>query len=138
MATPKTFLYGNASQQFATAAWNWTTLTVWGLLVNGNYVPSVNGNVNVSDIPASAIIARVGPMTSKVSTNGVCSGVLPTFNALLSSVPAVAIILYVKGGTDATSPLIYYSADGFGFPFTPAGFNYAVANDMAQGGWFQV
>lgn len=133
-----TFLYGSASQNFATGVWNWPTLAVWGLLVDVTYVPRINHDVNVSDIPPSAIIARIGPMTSKTSIEGVCAGVLPNFAALLSAQSAVAVVLYVIAGSDAASSLIYYSADGAGFPFTPQGFDYAVAQDLSQGGWFQV
>lgn len=133
-----TFLYGSASQQFASKQWDWAALTVWGALVSSLYVPRINVDVNVSDIPAAAIIARVGPMTSQGEVLGYCAGVLPNYVALLSAIDAVAIVLYVKGISDAASPLIYYSADGAGFPFTPQGFDYAVAQDLVQGGWFQV
>ena len=137
-----TFLYGNASQNFASGAWDWTDLQVSGLLVNAVYVPMINTDTYVSDIPVGAILARSNAlgayMNSQGILNGICYGELPTFEALLTAVPAVAIVLYVDTGDDTTSELIYYSADGVGFPFTPQGFNYAVVNDQTAYGWFQV
>lgn len=133
-----TFLYGNASQQFALAAFNWPTLTVWALLVDKTYVPSANKDSHVSDILASSIIARQGPMTSMAASNGLCSGNIPQFNSLLDSRTAVAVVLYVNTGVDSTSQLLYYSSDGLGFPFLPQGFNYLVSADLSAGGWFQV
>ena len=133
-----TFKYGNASQQFGTGAWNWTTLSIKALLLSAAYVPQPNVDVHVSDIPVGAILARSsGPMTGLAMTNGLATGVIPTFNALLLTQPVVAVALYKDTGVDSTSSLIYYSSDGIGFPFTPLGFNYAVAEDSFYGGWFQ-
>lgn len=133
-----TLLYGNASQQFAVGAWNWPALTVWALLVDKTYVPSINKDLYVSDIPATSIIARQGPLTSLVSSAGVCSGNIPQFASLLDPRTAVGVVLYVNTGVDSTSSLIYYSSDGLAFPFLPQGFNYIVSEDLAAGGWFQV
>lgn len=133
-----TFLYGNASQQFATGAWDWLTLTVWAALVDHTYVPNANKDLHVSDIPSTSIIAREGPLTSLTSSNGLVGGNVPQFSSLLSPQIAAAVVLYVSTGTDSTSQLIYYSSDGDGFPLTLAGFNYVVSADLAAGGWFQV
>jgi hypothetical protein len=138
----QTFLYGNASQQFATKQWNWPALQVSALLVSAGYVPRINSDVHVSDIPSAAILARSNAqstyMGSMASVNGVCSGILPVFDGFLNVTPVAAIVLYVDTGVDSTSQLIYYSNAGAGFPFTGQGFNYAVVNDQAYGGWFQV
>jgi hypothetical protein len=133
-----TFLYGVTSQQAEATGLNWPGATVWGLLVTAAYVPQINVDQHVSDIPAAAIIARVGPMTSMASANGICSGILPQFFALLSTVNAAAIVLYFNTSVDTTSQLIYYSSDGVGFPLPLQGFNYAVAYDQSFSGWFQV
>lgn len=135
-----TFLYAVSSQSFAEATLGaWPTLSpVWGLLVTSAYIPNPITDQTVSNIPAAAIIARAGPMTSQAAVNGVCSGILPQFNSLISSVPAAAIVLYYNTGSDASSQLIYYSSDGVGFPLALQGFNYAVAYDQQLGGWFQV
>ncbi|HEY5211794.1 MAG TPA: hypothetical protein VIJ38_02100 [Acidobacteriaceae bacterium] len=137
-----TFLYGNASQQFATKVWNWPLLRVSGLLVDATYAPRINVDKYVSDIPAGAVIARSNAlgayMASQFSVNGVCSGLLPQFDAVLWPTPAVALVLYVDTGVDGTSSLIYYSADGVGFPLVVDGFNYYIAPNLVYGGWFQV
>lgn len=138
-----TFLYGNASQNFGTGAWDWPSLAIGALLVSGVYVPRPNTDTYVSDIPPSSLVARSdqndggGDMTSMSMTNGVAYGLIPQFDALISTVPVVALVLFVDTGTDSTSSLIYYSSDGAGFPFTPQGFNYYIAPDSGLGGWFQ-
>lgn len=130
-----TFLYGVTSEAFAEGTLGaWETLSVYGALVNSLYTPKANTDQLLSDIPAAAVIATAGPMTSMASVNGICAGILPQFNSLLSAVPAAAIVLY----NHTTSQLIYYSSDGIGFPLLLQGFNYAVAFDQQLGGWFQV
>lgn len=133
-----TFKYGNALQQFGTGQFNWPAMTVKALLLSAAYVPRPNTDIYVSDIPASAIIVRSASMISLSMVFGLAKGIIPTFNAFLSVVPVAAVALYADTGVDSTSQLLYYSSDGVGFPFTPQGFNYAVAQDLAQGGWFQV
>lgn len=131
------FKYDSASQKFATAQLNWPLLTVGGLLVSGDYLPSLAHSF-VSDIPAGAIIARTGDLTSLAAAKGICAGIVPQVDSLLAGVPVVAFVLYVDTGTDTTSQLLYYSSDGAGFPFNAQGFNYAVAYDQSAGGFFQV
>jgi hypothetical protein len=133
-----TFLYGKTSESFAEAQLVWESLVVWGLLVDHTYTPQVNADKFVSNIPASSIIARIGPMTSQATANGVCSGLLPTFNSLINPLPAAAVVLYINTNVDTTSQLLYYSSDGIGFPLPLQGFNYAIAFDQTLGGWFQV
>ena len=134
-----TFLYGATSESLAESTLGaWESLVVWGMLVNASYVPRINSDKHVSDIPAAAILARFGPMTNQATVNGVCSGVLPQVDSLISSTPAAAIVLYVNSGLDSTSQLLYYSSNGIGFPLLLQGFNYAIAYDQQYGGWFQV
>lgn len=143
-AAVQTFLYGNASQQFGTAQWNWPALSVGALLVSGAYVPQINVDTYVSSIPPTAILARsdqghgAGDLTNLAMTFGIAQGILPPFLALLTTVPVVAVVLFVDTGDDTTSQLIYYSSSGAGFPFTPEGFNYAIVPAGILGGWFQV
>jgi len=135
----QTFKYGNACQQFGTAQWNWTALAVNAMLVNALYTPNINGDVHVSDIPAAAILIRDIALTNLGMANGIASGIIPTFNSFLSPTPVAAVVLYVRvNGNDAASQLIYYSSSGIGFPFLAQGFNYAVVQDLTNGGWFQV
>jgi hypothetical protein len=123
--TTLTFLYGNASQQFATKQWTWIALRVSALLVDSTYIPLINKDKNVSDIPAGAIAARSNVlgsyMEAQTSVNGLCYGLLPQFDGVTWPNPIIGIILYVDTGVDSTSELIYYSSAGAGFPFTAVG-----------------
>jgi len=140
--TTLTFLYGNASQQFATKQWTWIALRVSALLVDSTYIPLINKDKNVSDIPAGSIAARSNAlgayMTAQTSIYGICNGILPTFDGVSWPNPITAIVLYVDTGIDSTSQLIYYSSAGVGFPLIVDGFNYYIAPNLTYGGWFQV
>lgn len=136
MAAANTFLYNNARHLFATAQINWATSTVRALLVNAAYAPQPADKF-LSVIPSGSIMQNV-LMTSLTEVNGLCAGVIPQFDAFTSSAQVVALVLYIDTGDPTSSPLIYYSADGFGFPFQPLGFNYFVGFDQSAGGFFQV
>lgn len=131
------FVYNSAREKFATKQLNWLTETVKAALVGAAYGPLPTHEF-VSDI-GSGIIIRSEELTNKeVRTGGICAGEIPEFEALLSVQVAVGVVLYVDTGDDTTSTLLYYSSGGVGFPFTPAGFTYAVLFDQANGGFFQV
>lgn len=132
-----TFKYNHAASDFATGALNWLTCSPNLMLVDAGYVPNPTHQY-VSSIPGTAIAVRDLALTSVAQTNGICAGNCPTANALAWPNQIVGIILYEKTGSDATSRLIYYSSDGAGFPFSPNGFNWAVAFDQSNTGWFQV
>lgn len=136
-ASPSTtFLYNSARAKFSTAQIDWPIETVKCVLLNGAYAPSVQDNF-LSDVPNGAIMAT-RTMTGLGQTNGICFGVIPEFDAFLSPSQCIAMLLYIDSGDPTTSQLVYYSADGFGFPFIPQGFNYAVSFDQTAGGYFQV
>lgn len=133
-----TFKYDTAAVAFGTGQINWLTNNIGALLLAANYVPSKALDQFVSQIPPSAIIARSAQMTSPAIVGGVCRGLIPQFSSLLSTTPVTAFALYQNSGADNTSQLIYYSDQGFGFPFLPQGLNYYVAYDQTNGGWFQL
>ena len=130
------FVYNNARAAFATGALNWTTAAINAALVNSSYGPLPTDRY-LSSIPPGAMVARDAPLTGLAQTNGVCYGLIPTFNELINASPVVALVLYVKGTLDSNSLLVYYSSGGLGFPFTPTGNNYSVTYDSANGGFFQ-
>ena len=138
MSTLATFKYNLAANLFATAQIDWATVgtTAHCALLNDQYSPSMNDQY-LSEIPAGAIVADQAFTSTGVTANGVCYGAIPTFNALISSAPVAGMLIYISTGVSTTSPLIYYSSNGIGFPFTPQGFNYAVAYDALSGGFFQ-
>jgi len=135
---PTDFLYNNARYLFATAGLDWATADVNAMLVSLLYNPLLTDQ-HVSDIPSGAVIVRDVALTSlAVSANGICSGLIPEFDSLDSTYAVKALVLYKKTGSDSTSPLIYYTSTGVGFPFAAQGFNYYVAFDSTNIGWFQV
>jgi hypothetical protein len=107
------------------------------MLVDAGYAPSITHQY-VSDVAAGSIAVRDLALTAVAQTSGLCSGLCPAANALIWPNPIVGLIIYASTGVDSTSRLIYYSSDGFGFPFTAIGFNYAIAYDQGYAGWFQV
>lgn len=131
-------VYNAARVRFATAQLDWSTATIHAMLVDSSYTPLLT-HVHVSDIPSGAIIIRDSPLTDiAVADTGVCYGTIPKFEALLSSAPVAALILYENTGTDSTSGLIYYSSGGVGFPFDAQGFDYSIGYDLTNGGFFKV
>jgi hypothetical protein len=136
MANPDTFLYNNARSLFATKQINWPVAAVRAALVNAAYAPQPTDQF-FSIVPTGAIMKNVA-MTGLSQVNGICRGAIPQFDAFDSQATVVALLLYIDTGDPTTSPLIYYSSDGFGFPFQPIGFNYAVSFDQSAGGFFQV
>jgi hypothetical protein len=132
-----TFVYNSARTAFATGALSWPTAAVNCCLVNANYSP-LPTDTNMTAIPSGARVSQGVALTALNVQNGICSGLIPVYNAFIASAPVVGVVLYVLGSSDAASQLIYYSSDGVGFPFTPAGFNYYIAFDQSSGGFFQV
>ncbi len=138
MSVSTTFKYNNASSLFANGALDWATLgsAAHCVLLSAAYTPSPTDQY-LSAIPAGAIIADQAFTSTAANTAGVCYGVIPQFLALISAQPVVAMLIYHNTGNPNTSPLIYYSSQGSGFPFTAEGFNYAVGYNALNGGWFQ-
>ncbi len=132
-----TFKYNSACVAFAEGNINWLTAVVHCVLVDGSYSPSPNDQY-LSAIPVGSRVVDTLVNTQGVRSNGVCYCTIPQFNALTWAAPVVGVVLYLYTGTDSTSQLLYYSSDGVGFPFSAQGFNYAVAFDQANGGFFQV
>lgn len=131
------FVYGKARKAFYTAGINWATESICAMLVSAVYSPNPNTDQFVSDVPSGAIIVRDRALVSLgVSAGGVCFGTVPAFNSLIAAPLITAMILYSLRGTDGTSPLIYYTSSGSGFPFFAQGFNYVVGFDQSNGGYF--
>lgn len=131
-----TMVYNNARHLFATGQINWPFVNAHAVLLNAAYAPQP-GDMFLSDIPTGAVMKDV-LMTDLGETNGICFGTIPQFNAFSSGSDCIALGIYLQdGGGPGSSALVYYSDDGFGFPFTPEGFNYAVGFDQAAGGFFQ-
>jgi len=130
-----TYVYNNARSLFATGGINWPVANARVSLVNAGYAPQP-GDIYYSDIPSGAIM-KDAAMTNLGQNNGICYGTIPEFDAFSSPSQVVGMVIYLWTGDPTSSPLVYYSDDGLGFPFTPLGFNYAVGYDLAAGGFFQ-
>ena len=131
-----TYVYNNARHLFATAQINWPSANARASLVNGAYAPQP-GDKFYSNIPPGAIM-KDALMAGLGENNGICYGTIPQFLAFASPSQVVGVVIYLDTGDPTSSPLIYYSDDGLGFPFQPLSFNYAVAFDQSAGGWFQI
>lgn len=140
MTTPAllAFKYGYASTLFATGEMDWLTADICAMLVTAEYTPAANTDRFVSDIPSGAIVVRDIVLTNLQVNQGVCAGEIPQQNSLVSATAVNALVIYAKTGSDGSSTLIYYSANGSGFPFLPTGFDYAILFDQSQGGWFKI
>lgn len=132
-----TFEYTSGAAAFKAGQINWVTSPFAALLVNIAYSPSQAHDNFVSDIPASAIVARSGPMVNnKITAQGVYQGTVPEFQALRSASEVTGFVIYQNTGHDNTSQLVYFSDQGFGFPFFAVGINYFITYDQISGGWF--
>lgn len=138
MSGSKDFVYGKGRKALNSGQIDWLTASVQAMLVSAVYAPQPNTDQYVSDIPSAAVIIRDVALTGLgISNAGVCFGTIPQFVALTATAPVAAVVLYANSGTDSSSPLIYYSSSGSGFPFLPQGFTYVIGYDQANGGFFQ-
>lgn len=133
-----TFKYDHGMLLVGTAQINLKTAVIKAALVSAAYSASKSSDQNLSDIPGSAILIKSARLTGTDIVAGVFKGTIPELNALLLTAVTAGLVLYQEGGSDATSPLLYYSNDGIGFPFTASGINYFIGYDQANGGWFQL
>ncbi len=131
------FVYNKGRVALNSGAINLATATIGAALVSAQYSPNPASDQFLSVIPSVAIIAQVDLTGTSVGPNGAFKGSIPQFSALLSGSIVVAVVLYVDTGNPVTSRLLYYSSSGPGFPFSPQGFNYIVAYDQNNGGFFQ-
>lgn len=130
-------VYASARDDFADARISWPDAVVKCALIGPGYVPLLT-HVFMSDVPAGSVLARSANLTNLTHTNGVCAGLIPTFESLLLTEQVMGMLLFIDTGVDATSRLVYFSSAGVGFPFFAQGFDYFIGYDLANGGWFQV
>jgi hypothetical protein len=133
------FVYAKARAALGQGQINLLTANVEAMLVSAAYVPSPSSDQYVSTIVNSGgIVFRDYALTGKAfSISGGFQGNVPLLASIASATIITAIVLYINTGVDSTSPLLYYSAGGTGFPFLAAGFDYAISYDQSAGGWFQ-
>lgn len=138
MANPPVtdLVYAAARDDFADARISWPAAVVKCALIGPGYQPLLTHKF-MTDISPASVLARSAALTNLAHENGVCSGLIPTFESLLLTDQVLGMLLYLDSGVDATSRLVYYSSKGVGFPFFAQGFDYFIGYDLANGGWFQ-
>jgi hypothetical protein len=133
------FVYNKARVAFGNAQISWPTSNVKAMLVSQLYTPSPATDQYVSDVPSGAIIVRDLVCTNiGISPLGICYCTIAQVQSVSSPVEVAAMILYLSTGVDSTSPLIYFTSTGIGFPFYLQGFNYYIGYDQTANGWFTV
>lgn len=130
-------VYANARDDFAEARIDWGSSVVKCALIGPGYAPLLTHKF-MSEVSPAAVLIRSTNLTNLANSNGVCSGLIPTFQSLLLTDQVIGMLLYLDTGDDTTSQLIYFSSTGVGFPFFAQGFDYFIGFDLANGGWFQV
>lgn len=133
-----TALYRAAQVKLNDGTWTWTSLPVAAALLTANYTLNRVDHESMADVPSDAVIVRDIELVRLRSTGALAKGVIPSFDSFLDTREVFALLLYTLADADADSKLIYYSSDGIGFPFTPAGFDYSVAYRQEYGGFFQL
>lgn len=119
-------LYNNALKEFAQGNIKWKASggsTIKAILVDADKYTASASHKYLSEVTSGA---RVGsPVTLTLvdaADGGVCDAADITFSDLTSTPTVEAVVLYMDGGTEATSPLIAFIDSGTGLP-TPAGVN---------------
>lgn len=130
-----TFLYRAAEEHFIDGTWDWDELPVYAAFVSANYAPDPS-HETLEDIDSNALVRRDLELTRLRFVNDLAKGVIAEVEAFTDGREVIGLLLYTLGDTDAESELIYYSADGAGFPWTPSGFDYSVAYRQEDGGFF--
>lgn len=91
------------------------------LIDTGAYTPSAAHDF-LDDVPAGARIGSAASITGRAITDGIWTCTSPiTFTAPPDGETAHGWIAYVHTGTDATSRLICFKNNGYGWPITTNG-----------------
>lgn len=112
-------LYDKSRQKFLEGRLAWLTDTIRAVLVDtGLYNPDLASDEFLSDVPAAARAAILGPLTGKTSLAGVADADDVAL-ASLTSASIEALVLFRDTGNEATSDLIAYTDEVENLPFTP-------------------
>jgi hypothetical protein len=129
------FKYDNYREEAGNGTMQWPTLNVKLAFVSILYEPDP-AHVFLSEV--EGLLATSGSFTNLFITDGYATGLCPEFLLLRNDDPITGALLFDDTGDPATSKLIAYSDDGPAFPFTAIGFDYTVAYNAAEGGWFRI
>lgn len=119
-------LYENALTEFALGNIKWKASggsTIKAILVDADKYTAAATHKHLNEIPSTA---RVGSAVAlalvDAADGGVCDAADITFSDLESTPTVEAVVLYMEGASEATSPLIAFIDNGTGLP-TPVGVN---------------
>ena len=129
------FKYDNYREEAGNGTMLWTSLNVKLAFTSALYVPDTD-HVYLSEV--DGILAISDSFYNLGIVGGFATGICPEFKLLRIGDPINAGLLFDDTGDPATSRLIVYSDDGPAFPFTAVGFDYTVAYNAADGGWFRL
>lgn len=114
-------LYGKTRQKFLTGAFNWLSGNTKAVLVDTSvYIPNMDVDEFLSDIPLAARIATSPNLTNKTATLGAADADDIIFSAVAGATVEM-LVLYVDSGNAATSTLICGWDTASGLVLTPNG-----------------
>ncbi len=115
-----TSFYPKALEKFARGQVNWDADDIAAVLVDsGAYTYNV-AHEFLSDIPAAARISGIATLAGKTSVGGALDAEDTQFPSVTGTSIEV-ILIFKRGGSEATSPLLLYIDQGTGLPITPNG-----------------
>lgn len=123
-------LYPKGREGFLAGDISWRDDTVKAVLVDTGLYSFNAAHDNLDDIPSGARVATSGALTGKSVTDGVADADDLAL-AAVTGATVEAVVLYVQGGTEATSRLIAYIDTATGLPVTPNGGTVNVIWDNA-------
>lgn len=129
------FKYDNYREEAGAGTMLWTGMNVKLAFVDISYVPD-SDHVYLSEV--TGILAVSDSFFNLGITAGFATGVCPEFKLLRLGPEIAGALLFDDTGNPSTSKLIVFSNDGPAFPFTAIGFDYTVAYNAAEGGWFRI
>lgn len=114
-----TSLYNGSRSRFAKGQINWETATIKAMLVDAAAYTFNATHEFITAIPAGARVGTQVALTGLVVTpEGAADAEDLTFPNVTGP-SAEALVLYVDGGTEGTSPLLIYIDQATGLPITP-------------------
>jgi hypothetical protein len=104
------FLYDSAREKFLSGELSWLNDDIRvAILVNNVYSGndfSRENHITLSDIPSTAIYKTSTPLTHKEATKGIANAAPVVFRAVPSGVTFTSVVIYKKGSSATSSPLI--------------------------------
>jgi hypothetical protein len=104
------FLYDSAREKFLSGELSWLNDDIRvAILVDNVYSGndfSRENHITLSDIPSSAIYKTSTPLTNKRASKGIADAAPVVFRAVPAGVTITSVIIYKKGSSATSSPLI--------------------------------